>query len=584
MRKVLLVLLGVALVMGLLFYARNADRNTGLPPQETEVIFTPAPAVTPELEEVPEGVPVRNTQYGYVKGVVQDGVEVFYGIPYGGDTDGEARWKAPTAPERWTHIRDCTIRGSISLQQVSVFYEGGVISPDVAGSTDCLNLDVYVPAGADKLPVLVYIHSGNNQGGSSHGEIAGNELAIRDDCVFVSVNYRTGLLGFNALPSLVRSRNSGNFGLLDIAAALRWVRDNIEEFGGDARNVTVSGFASGGRNVMAMLISSTFDGLFDRAIVFSGGMTICNQEDAAWKDAALIAPLAVEDGIAKTEEEAARWLVKDTDEVREYLYGLNAARLAGITLKNDLRMSSFPQLFGDNVVLPANGFNSKRFVNDVPILMVTGTTEFSQYGISDSYLASIENEYIRSNAITFTVDRGSEWYRLFNTQRSAEKMIESYRSPIYLCQVNYGGKNSDTAIPTYGSFQGVYLPMLSSSHNYGTIADFTGADYQAMAEIFNACLRNFLRTGNPNGDGLEMEWTAWDADTQLTLVMDASKRTGLTKIVVSNVNRTNAQLFNELNYDYAVDFNTRSALISNVLNGRWFSDEIDSHYDNPSLW
>ena len=231
-------------------------------------------------------------------------MEIYYGVPYGANPDGELRWQEAQPPEAWTEVRNCTEREPIALQMATQYNADGSRTVALTGTTDCLNLDIYTTAEAEKLPVLVYVHGGNNQTGSSYGEVLGNDLVVKDDCVFVSLNYRTGLLGFIALPALISAEQSGNFGLLDIAAALKWVRENIAEFGGDPENVTVSGFSAGGRNVMAMLLSPAFEGLFDRAIAFSGGMTVCDLENAAWKDAEFIAPLAVEDGICETEAEA----------------------------------------------------------------------------------------------------------------------------------------------------------------------------------------------------------------------------------------------------------------------------------------
>ncbi len=255
----------------------------------------------------------------------------------------------------------------------------------VTGTTDSLNLDVYTTEKAEKLPVLVYVHGGNNQTGSSF-EIPGNDIVKTDDCVYVSVNYRLGLLGFNSLPALIDEDNpTGNFAMLDLAKSLQWVKDNIENFGGDPENVTVSGFSAGGRDVMAMLISPTFKDLFSKAIAFSGGMTVSTQEQASQKIADTMAPLVVEDKKAENEEEAAAWLLEDTDEVRDYLYGLDADRVINLFPNAGIRMAKFPHLYVDDVVLPMDGFDGE-FVNDVPLMMVTGSEEFSMLGCFDPSL------------------------------------------------------------------------------------------------------------------------------------------------------------------------------------------------------
>ena len=531
-----------------------------------------------------EAGPVRDTAYGKVQGVEENGVEIYWGVPYGAAPDGDLRWAAPTAPEAWEDVRDCTQREPIAIQMATTYDATGTPSVALTGTTDCLNLDVYTTGEARDLPVLVYVHGGNNQTGSSYGEVIGNEIVPMDGCVVVSLNYRTGLLGFNALPALTEPGTSGNYGLLDIAMALQWVRDNIDKFGGDPANVTVSGFSAGGRNVMAMLLSPAFEGLFDKAIAFSGGMTVCDVELAAKKDAEIIAPLAVEDGKAATEAEAAQWLLQDTDEVREYLYGLDAARLASIMKDAGIRMAKFPHLFGDDVVLPSAGFEGGEYVNDVPVIMLTGTTEFSLFSTFDGYFFSIPDPDAQAAARNFAVSYGSDFYRIFNTQLSAEKMFGHYDSDIYVCQVNYGGSDSATFIPMVGSFHGIFVPMLTSVNGYTGFADYSNEGYQAMAKGFNAYLRSFLYTGSPNGGETAVDWTTWDPETRQTLVLDANAETGEAAFEMKDVYKTNVDIIAEIEADDSVPADTKAYIIGNIMNGRWFSGDLDAHFGTPSLW
>lgn len=592
MKRWIALLLALAMCLALVSCGGSTEDESA---QGSETESTQA--ADSEEEEVPadeaeetestdgeEDTLIRTTQYGQVQGVDQDGVQVYYGIPYGADPVGELRWAEPTAPVSWDDVLDCTEQEEIALQKSNVYNSDGTVSTTIVGTTDCLNLDIYTTSDAENLPVLVYVHGGNNQTGSSYGEVVGNDLVVNDECVVVSLNYRTGLFGYNALPAITEEGTSGNYGLLDIAFALQWVRDNISEFGGDASNVTVSGFSAGGRNVMAMLVSPAFEGLFDQAIVFSGGMTICDLDDAAQKDAEIMAPLVVEDGLAETEEEAAEWLMQDTDEVREYLYSIDADRMAEIMSDAGIRMANFPHLFGDDIVLPSSGFEGAEYVNDVPVIMLTGTTEFSLFAAFDGYFYAIEDEEVQNAARTFAISYGSDFYRIFNTQLSAETMYDSYSSDIYVVQVNYGGDDSASTIATFGAFHGIFVPMLSSTHNYGSFADFTGAGYTAMSEVFNAYLKNFLYTGDPNGDDTAVEWTTWDTDTMQTLVLDASEDTGEAIVEMQNVFKTNADIIAEIDADDTLDEEIKATIISTIMNGRWFSDDLDEYYNTPSLW
>lgn len=135
------------------------------------------------------------------------------------------------------------------------------------------------------------------------------KFAKEANAVYVSVQYRLGLLGFNNLPALANGNalnDSGNYGLIDQAYALEWIKKNIDKFGGDANNITVSGFSAGGRDVMAMLISPLFKDKFDKAISFSGGLTVADFAESQKIIAGKLAPLIVADGICADEKRCSR--------------------------------------------------------------------------------------------------------------------------------------------------------------------------------------------------------------------------------------------------------------------------------------
>lgn len=526
---------------------------------------------------VAEKSSVRATEYGDVVGVVSDGVEAYYNIPYGSDPTGDLRWHAPEAPKAWDGELDCSKSGKKALQMATVYDEDGNASVEQQGTTDCLNLDVYTSADAKDLPVLVYIHGGNNQTGTAT-EIGGSEVVARDDAVYVSLDYRLGLLGFNCLPALLDDENpSGNFALLDIAAGLKWVQDNIAEFGGDPDNVTVSGFSAGGRNVMAMLVSPIFEGLFDKAIAYSGGMTISDQDESAQAIARTIAPLAVEDGKADTDGAAAEWLLQDTDEVRDYLYGLDEGRLTALMSDAGIRMSAFPHLFGDGVVLPKDGFSGVDYVNDVPIIMLTGTDEFGMFCMNSPVYEELGDE--GDAALGFATKYGSDLYRIFNTQTSAAAMDPSYQSDMYLMQVNYGNASSGVQIDGLDSFHGIFAPMFGS-HNYDAFFDFSEPGYQAMADVFHGYLKSFLHAGTPNSEESEVEWPVWTMDSKQTLVLDATDD-GKAAVAVEDVFKTPEQIIQELQADTSLSEDAKRRVVTEVMNGRWFSTLLDATYGTP---
>lgn len=514
------------------------------------------------------------TAYGPVKGTQEGSVRIWYGVPYAKAPVGDLRWQAPEEPESWSEERECTEPADPAIQYSN---------QEVTGTEDCLNLDIYATEGAEKQPVLVYIHGGNNQTGTAQ-EIPGTDLVTNDGCVYVSLSYRLGLFGFMCLPAL--GEDTGNFAMLDIACALDWVRANIEAFGGDPDNVTVSGFSAGGRDVMAMLASPVFAGKFDKAIAYSGGMTTAEIGPSQKKEAAALAPLAVEDGKAASEEEAYQWLLSDDAEVKTWLSGISAERLAPLMGNASIRMSVFPHLFEDDIVLPKGGFANADY-HAVPLLMLTGTTEFSMFSAFDSFWESDpvkrfpEDEQAAAKA--FAIKYGSDMYRIFNAECSAEAMSGSYSKDIYVCQIEFGGETSEVKIGSFGSFHGIFVPMLSSTNNYTALIPdtFDKEGYQAMGKAFCAYLRNFLMTGNPNGDGLA-EWSAWDSSKKESMVFDATETEAV--IGMKDAHTSYDEILAAMDADTSVPDELKELVATNDMAGRWFSAANDAHYGAPDFW
>ena len=198
---------------------------------------------------------------GWLRGTVSEDHATYTNIPYAAPPVGERRWRPPTRPNRWSGVRDATTKSPLCPQ-----LDGEV----VVGREDCLYLDVTVPRRTrheDRLPVLVWLHGGGLTSGGAQ-QFDGTDLATAGGMIVVTINYRLGALGFLSTPELDSS--GGNYGLMDQAAALRWVQRNAARLGGDKRNVTLAGQSGGARSVCAHLASRTSRRLFDRAISQSG--------------------------------------------------------------------------------------------------------------------------------------------------------------------------------------------------------------------------------------------------------------------------------------------------------------------------
>jgi para-nitrobenzyl esterase len=221
------------------------------------------------------GAPIVRTNNGAVRGFSFSGGDAFLGVPYAAPPIGPLRWQPPQPPPDWKGVRDATDFAPSCPQPAGGFTPAGVLSED------CLYLNVYTPGlddrGSPGHPVLIWIHGGGLtlDGARSYDP---TQLAA-EGTVVVTINYRLGVLGFLAHPALASRPGgpSGNYGLMDQQAALRWVQRNIDEFGGNPDNVTVAGQSAGGLSVLAHLVSHGSRGLFQKAIVESGAFALTQQ-------------------------------------------------------------------------------------------------------------------------------------------------------------------------------------------------------------------------------------------------------------------------------------------------------------------
>lgn len=207
------------------------------------------------------------TESGEVQGELNGNLAVFRGIPYAAPPTGESRWRAPEPFGPFDGTWDARRFGDVCPQ-----YQ---LDNSLAGSEDCLSLNIWAPRDAGPRPVMVFIHGGAFVDGSGSFELyEASEVATEGNVVVVTINYRLGPLGFlnsESLASESADGSVGNYGIRDQIAALQWVQQNIAAFGGDADNVTVFGESAGSISICALLGSPLADGLYHRAILESGG-------------------------------------------------------------------------------------------------------------------------------------------------------------------------------------------------------------------------------------------------------------------------------------------------------------------------
>lgn len=327
------------------------------------------------------------TGLGHLEGLERDGVRIFRGVPFAKPPVGERRFRAPEKPEPWTGVRDATSYGAAAHQPPLMLaaLPGFDIGPQ---REDCLFLNVYTPNGAspsNRKPVMVWIHGGAFViGAGSQSIYEATRLARRGDVVVVTINYRLGVFGFLDLGQPERAVT--NAGLLDQIAALEWVRDHIEAFGGDPGDVTIFGESAGGMSVGTLLGCPAARGLFHKAIPQSGScQAIHDHESAATVTTAILSGL----GMATPN-------VKELREVpAERLMQVQQAVSMQLMLTGGSSLLPFQPVV-DGALLPRHPMDEIRdgIATDVRVMVGTTRDEWKLFGFLDPQVRQLDEEKI----------------------------------------------------------------------------------------------------------------------------------------------------------------------------------------------
>ena len=514
------------------------------------------------------------------------------GIPYAEPPVGNLRFRAPVPKKSWEGVRKADAFGPVSVQRAK---DGSVV-----GSEDCLYLNVWRPEGEEEgLPVFFFLHGGNNQTGSGQ-DLRGGLFAQKLRAVVVSPTFRLNAPGWLALPALKTGDplgDSGNLGLLDIRQALLWVHENIRAFGGDPECITACGYSSGGRNLLCMLLSPYFKGLFARAMTFSSGFTVTDPDFGVKTDAAALAPLAVEDGLAPDREAAFRLLTAEDEasmeKVRGWLLGLDEKRFGPLMAGAAIRMRVFPHLFADGTLLPKEGFGvlERGFYHHVPLLFLSGGNEFVFQANNDPHFKGKDlSDPELLEDYRFAARFGSALFGYTNAEHNAEEFLKDKdHPPVWTGRCLWGMDpevtDADAALRAGGSHGlDLYLLMDIERDDYALTEKVWSPENRpgrnALRETYFRYLTNFIRTGDPNrgpgGDGgfPLPRWDSWtDPEHGFMMCFDAGKE----EARVHGTDRVirEPEVFAAIRADRSIPEDRRNWLLKNVLNARFFSDRLD---------
>ncbi|HUL81170.1 MAG TPA: carboxylesterase family protein [Gammaproteobacteria bacterium] len=461
-----------------------------------------------------------HVEQGALAGTTDGDVNTFLGVPFAAPPIGELRWKAPQPAAKWQGARSATAFAPSCPQAVTPQGFGPWTAEYVvqgAVAEDCLYLNVWAPAEKRSQPVLVWIHGGAFTSGSGSVPIYEGAALAREGIVVVTINYRLGALGFLAHPELTKEAGtSGNYGLLDTIAALRWVEQNIAMFGGDPRKVTIAGQSAGAAAVLDLVGSPLARGLFARAIAESGAGLGITPTPLAEAETA---------GVAFARAKGAKSLAE--------LRALSAEEIISPAAGAAARPLGFAPIADGRAVLAG-----ECFVSDVPLL--TGLNADEGSGMNPGY-GHATREQFEAQARAQYGDLAPRFLELYPAKSDAEAAdaaktaarerglastllwararAEQSGTHAYVYLYTHPEPGPDAA--RYGAFHSAEIPYVFKTLDKAQ-RPFSEVDY-ALVKTASRYWLNFIRDGNPNGRG-SAPWPAFDAS--LNQYLEIGERVG----------------------------------------------------------
>lgn len=512
------------------------------PPASDSETSEPTPVETVPVETAPTvSAPVAATQYGAVRGFVEDEVLVFKGVRYGADT-AATRFGAPDKPAARAGVRD-TVEYGPSCPQVSgagrmTLFDSWVPEKDPGQSEDCLFLNVWTPAlDLANRPVMVWLHGGGFSSGSGSSNVYdGVRLVNRGDVVVVTVNHRLNLFGYLHLDSYgERFSGSGTAGMMDLVLALEWVKDNIANFGGNSDNVMIFGESGGGWKVSTLMAMDAAKGLFHRAVAQSGpGLEAGDPEAAGLAADALVAELGFD----------RETIDQILDLPAEQLYAAAAK-----VIESGKRPGARPVVDGINLHRHPFSPDAPEQSIGVPLLIGSTKTEMTMLagggrpelfelaweelpGALEKALAGIDGQEVVDGyrALHPGINPKDLYFEVLTDHSGfgrgsftlADRKAAQGGAAVYQYYLAWPTPVDDGKwAATHALDLGFVFDNVAKSESMSGVGEFQ----QALADVMSEAWLAFARSGNPNHDGLPA-WPEYDATDRATMIFDDAPRVG----------------------------------------------------------